>query len=72
MEKSEPPWNLKFEIRGRMAEQAPFGVWTPTDFLDLGSRNAMDQALSRMAAARDIRRITRGLYDLPRPICVMV
>lgn len=58
--------DLKFEIRGRMAEQAPFGAWTPTDFLDLGSRDAVDQALSRMAAARDIRRITRGLYDLPR------
>ena len=49
-----------------MERQAPFGVWTPTDFLDLGSRDAVDQALSRMTAADDIRRITRGLYDLPR------
>ncbi|KUM25382.1 hypothetical protein AU467_04375 [Mesorhizobium loti] len=49
-----------------MAAQAPFGVWTPTDFLDLGSRDAVDQSLSRMTAAGDIRRITRGLYDLPR------
>ena len=49
-----------------MATQAPFGVWTPTDFLDIGSRDAIDQALSRMATADDIRRITRGLYDLPR------
>jgi len=37
------------------------------DFLDLGSRDAIDQALSRMTSAGDIRRITRGLYDLPRP-----
>jgi Family of unknown function (DUF6088) len=59
--------DLKSEIRSRMAKQAPFGVWTPTDFLDLGSRDAVDQALSRMTAAGDIRRITRGLYDLPRP-----
>jgi hypothetical protein len=58
--------DLKSEIRNRMAQQAPFGVWTPTDFLDLGSRDAVDQALSRMTAAEDIRRITRGLYDLPR------
>ena len=36
------------------------------DFIDLGSRDAVDQALSRMVAAGDIRRITRGLYDLPR------
>ena len=58
--------DLKAEIRSRMAEQAPFGVWTPTDFLDLGSRGAVDQALSRMTATSDIRRVTRGLYDLPR------
>jgi hypothetical protein len=58
--------DLKAEIRKRMAAQAPFGVWTPTDFLDLGSRDAIDQALSRLTSAGDIRRITRGLYDLPR------
>jgi hypothetical protein len=58
--------DLKAEIQGRMAAQAPFGVWTPTDFLDLGSRDAIDQALSRLTSAGDIRRITRGLYDLPR------
>jgi hypothetical protein len=59
--------DLKSEIRSRIAKQSPFGVWTPLDFLDLGSRDAVDQALSRMTAAGDIRRITRGLYDLPRP-----
>jgi Family of unknown function (DUF6088) len=58
--------DLKTEIQSRMAAEAPFGVWTPTDFLDLGSRDAIDQALSRMTSAGDIRRITRGLYDLPR------
>ena len=58
--------DLKTEIKKRMSTRAPFGVWTPTDFLDLGSRDAIDQALSRMASAGDIRRITRGLYDLPR------
>lgn len=58
--------DLKAEIQKRMTSQAPFGVWTPTDFLDLGSRDAIDQALSRMTKARIIRRITRGLYDLPR------
>jgi Family of unknown function (DUF6088) len=58
--------DLKSEIQKRMAAEAPFGVWTPTDFLDLGSRDAVDQALSRMASAGDIRRVTRGLYDLPR------
>jgi len=59
--------DLKSEIQKRMAAQTPFGVWTPTDFLDLGSRDAIDQALSRMTTSGDIRRITRCLYDLPRP-----
>jgi hypothetical protein len=57
---------LKAEIQKRMAAHAPFGVWTPTDFLDIGSRDAVDQMLSRMTSAGEIRRITRGLYDLPR------
>jgi hypothetical protein len=59
--------DLKSDIRGRMVKRAPFGVWTPVDFLDLGSRDAVDQALSRMAAAGGVRRIARGLYDMPRP-----
>jgi len=41
-------------------------VFSPTDFLDLGSRHAVDKALSRMTAAGAIRRISRGLYDVPR------
>jgi hypothetical protein len=41
-------------------------VFSPKDFLDLGSRAAVDQALSRLAKAGQIRRICRGLYDMPR------
>ena len=44
------------------------GKWvcTPKDFLDLGSRAAIDQALSRLTKNGDLRRLGRGLYDLPR------
>lgn len=41
-------------------------VFTPTDFLDLGPRAAIDQALSRLAKRKVIRRVTRGLYDYPK------
>ena len=41
-------------------------VFTPKDFLDLGGRAAVDQALSRLADKDRIRRISRGLYDAPR------
>ena len=41
-------------------------VWIPGDFADLGARAAVDKTLQRLAAAGDIRRIDRGLYDRPR------
>ncbi len=44
------------------------GKWvcTPKDFLDIGSRAAIDQALSRLVKSDNLRRIGHGLYDLPR------
>jgi hypothetical protein len=42
------------------------GVFTPTRFLDLGSREAVDKALSRLRAKGTIRRLDRGLYDYPK------
>ena len=44
------------------------GKWvcTPKDFLDLGSREAVDQALSRLVKACRLRRVGHGLYDMPR------
>jgi hypothetical protein len=41
-------------------------TFTPKDFLDLGSRAAIDRALSRLVLAGKLRRIGRGLYDFPR------
>ena len=41
-------------------------VCTPKDFLDLGSREAVDQALSRLVKAGQLRRVAHGLYDIPR------
>ncbi len=41
-------------------------VCTPKDFLDLGSREAIDQALSRLVKAGRLRRVGHGLYDRPR------
>ena len=41
-------------------------VCTPKDFLDIGSREAVDQAMSRLSKAGRLRRIGHGLYDVPR------
>jgi len=41
-------------------------VFTPNHFLDLGSRSAVDQSLSRLATAGTTRRLAFGLYDYPK------
>lgn len=46
-------------------------VYTPKDFLDLGSRASVDQALSRLCKAGTLRRVGRGLYDWPRHSAVL-
>jgi len=61
-----PALDLKTTIVDRMDAKAPFGVWTPSDFLNAGPRDAVDQALHRLARSGQVRRITRGLYDRPR------
>ena len=41
-------------------------VFVPADFLDLGSREAVDLALHRLARKGTIRRLARGVYDFPK------
>lgn len=41
-------------------------VATQKDFVDLGSRSHIDNALSRLAQNGKLRRIARGLYEYPR------
>ena len=41
-------------------------VFSPADFVDLGSRDAVATALKRHKAAGSIRLLGRGLYDVPR------
>ncbi len=57
--------DLRSRVLARMAA-GPEEVWTPRDFVDLGSRAAVDKTLQRLVAAGDLRRIDRGLYDRPR------
>lgn len=53
-------------LRKRIVGKGRGYVFTPSDFLDLGARTAVDQALSRLAAQGVIRRLSQGLYDYPR------
>ena len=61
-----PNLDLRRSILDRIKRDKSIGVWTPNDFVDLGARPAIDKALQRLAIAGDIRRIDRGLYDVPR------
>jgi len=54
------------KILSRITAQGRGWVFTPADFLDLGSRNAVDLALSRNARSGAIRKLAHGLYDCPR------
>jgi hypothetical protein len=54
------------QVLARIRQQGPGAVFTPADFVDLGPRNAVDLALSRNARAGTIRKLARGVYDLPR------
>jgi len=60
-----PSLNLKLQILERFNSQQPGHVCTPVDFLDLGPRDAIDKALQRLVATHELRRVDRGLYDLP-------
>ena len=41
-------------------------MFTRSDFLDLGSTHAIGMAIQRLLQAGKLRRVARGLYDVPR------
>jgi hypothetical protein len=49
-----------------MTRATPGRVFTPFDFLDLGSPHSVGMVLTRMMRSGDLRRLARGLYDVPR------
>jgi len=50
----------KIKHRGRSS------VFVPVDFLDIGSREAVDIVLHRLVRKGTIRRLARGIYDFPK------
>ena len=66
--------SLSQKMKRRIRAKGRGWVFTPKDFLDLGSRNAVDTTLSRITSDGFIRRLKRGLYDFPRtsPIAGLV
>lgn len=54
------------KLRSRIYGTGRGSAFTPNDFLHLGGRDAVDKALSRLAAKGTIRRLARGLYEYPQ------
>ena len=57
--------SIQAAIQSRIHASKKPCVWTADDFADLGSRSAIDLALHRLVSSGDVRRIARGLYDVP-------
>ncbi len=63
---TERPRSIDSRITARIRARGRGAVHVPGDFLDLGSRQAVDVVLHRLARAGTIRRLARGLYDFPK------
>jgi hypothetical protein len=58
--------SVEKRIGSRIQGKGRGWCFTPKAFLDLGSPEAVRLALHRLEKRNAIRRLTRGLYDLPR------
>jgi hypothetical protein len=53
-------------ILKRVKKRKADAVFTPADFADLGTPHAVGMALARLVRDGMLRRVGRGLYDVPR------
>lgn len=64
----QPDWprSLNRKLLASIRKRGKGAVFVPADFLSLGTRQAIDTALHRLAQRGTIRRLARGVYDLPK------
>jgi hypothetical protein len=65
MSRPQSSQSLEGRILARMKEQLPGKVFASVEFLHLGSRAGVDQALARLCRAGTIKRARRGLFFIP-------
>jgi hypothetical protein len=58
--------SIDSKVLSRIHGRGRGAIHVPTDFLDLGSRDAVDLVLHRLAKKGTIRRLARGIYDFPK------
>src|SRR5271155_3041683 len=64
--KRKSPQSIDSRILATIHGRGRGSVFVPADFLDLGSREAVDVALHRLARKGTIRRLARGGYNFPK------
>lgn len=57
--------SIELQMVARIRRRRRGAVFTPGDFVDLGSRSAVDLALHRLTARGTLTRLARGLYSYP-------
>jgi hypothetical protein len=58
--------SIEQSVASRIYGAGKGSTWSPGDFVDLGSRSAVDVALFRLVKKGVLRRVDRGLYSFPR------
>ena len=57
---------MRDQIVARIERLGAGKAFSAKDFLDIASRGTIDMALSGLTRSGTIRRIRRGLYDVPK------
>lgn len=63
---TETSQSVETKILAAIRQRGRGAVFVPADFLELGSREAIDTALHRLTRSGVVRRLARGLYDYPK------
>ncbi len=66
MSRKKSTQSLEARILKRIRAIKSASVFSAMHFLDFGARASVDKSLSRLAQKGILRRVARGLYDLPR------
>lgn len=64
--RTKSPQAIEAQIVAAIHSRGRGSVFVPGDFLDIGSRRAVDVTLHRLTRQGTIRRLARGVYDFPK------
>jgi len=62
----KPVCSVENSVASSIRRRGRGAVFVPADFLEFGSRQSVDVALHSLTRAGKIRRLARGLYDVPK------